>query len=162
MNKKVLATILGGMLIASASGNVLAQCKVNVLKGFWSVQINVPTELDLTVFPWTVQSPGTTLTCRFNMLKDGTSQPSTSACVQAPGSIYASGYGWGNLRSVVATPSSAGQCRFDLALTFEDGKGGGRQTDLTGRMTTDKKGMMGEVAQGDSLIGAFTGFKTIE
>jgi hypothetical protein len=62
----------------------------------------------------------------------------------------------------VATPSSAGQCRFDLALTFEDGKGGGRQTDLTGRMTTDKKGMMGEVAQGDSLIGAFTGFKTIE
>lgn len=159
MNKKVLASALGGMLIAAASGNALALCKVNVLKGYWNVQINVPTELDLTVVPWTVESPGMTLSCRFKMQKDGTSEPYTSACVQAPGSIYGSGYWWGNLRSVVAKPSSAGDCRFDIALTFEDGKGGGRQTDLIGRMTTDKKGMMGEVAQGDSLIGAFTGFK---
>lgn len=160
MNKKLMASVLGGMLIASVSGNVFALCKFNVLKGFWTVQINVPTEVDLTVVPWTVQSPGTTLTCRFKMLKDGTSQPFTSACIQTPTDL--GGYAWGDLRSVKALQNQGGECRFDLALTFDDGKGGGRETDLIGRMTTDKKGIIGEVVQGSGYIGGFTGFKTTE
>lgn len=161
MNKNLMASVLGGMLIASTSSNVLAQCKVNVLKGFWTVQINVPTEIDQTHVPWTIQSPGTTLTCRFNMLKDGTSEPGYSACVQTPMDL--GGYAWGNLRSVKAfTNEHVQQCRFNIALSFDDGEGGGRETNLLARMTVDKKGIIGEVIQGVRNIGGFIGFKTIK
>jgi hypothetical protein len=69
---------------------------------------------------------------------------------------------WGELINVNATKKISGECRFDIELTFDDGKGGGRQTNLDGRMTTDRKGISGLVLQGETPIGGFIGLKTIQ
>jgi hypothetical protein len=158
MNKSILASVIGGLLITSMSGYVFAGCKMSVLKGNWTVQINVPTSVDRTVRPIPIVEPGTNLVCSFVMQKDGTSEPYSTFCIQTPVDQYS----WGNLVSAKATQKFSDQtCNFDIELIFDD-NGGGRATNLNGNMTTDKKGLTGWVRQGSTPIGGFTASKTIQ